>query len=285
MPDFPIVDTHVHLWHPKALRYPWLEGVPSLNKPFLLKDYQAACGGVNVEAMAFVQCDAHPDDGLKEADWVASLAKEDGRLKGIVAWAPLEKGEGARPTLEQLAKNPLVKGVRRLIQSEALDFCIQPNFIKGVQMLEAFDYSFDICIFHPQLANVIQLVKRCPNIPFILDHIGKPDIKNQVFEPWKQEIKKLSEWPNVCCKISGLVTEADHAKWTPGDLQPYIDHVIAYFGFDRVIYGSDWPVSTLATEYPKWVETLEQAVSGCTQRELRKLFRENATRFYRLARS
>ena len=157
--------------------------------------------------------------------------------------------------MEKLAEDTLVKGIRRLIQGENVDFCIQPNFINGVKTLARYGLSFDICIFHPQLANAIRLVEQCPNIQFILDHIGKPDIKNQLFEPWKQEIKTLADFPNVYCKISGLVTEADHENWTAADLQPYIEHVIECFGFDRVIYGSDWPVSTLASDYPRWVQT------------------------------
>ncbi len=282
MQNFPIVDTHVHLWHPKVLRYPWLENVPFLNRPYLLADYRNACGTINVEAMVFVQCDAHPEDGLKETEWVTSLAKEDPRLKGIVAWAPLEKGDAAQPFLEKLADNPLVKGVRRLIQSESLEFCVQPDFIKGVQMLENYGLNFDICIFHPQLANTIQFVKQCPDVQFILDHIGKPGIKGQIFEPWKREIKVLSEFPNVFCKISGLVTEADFEKWRPTDLKPYIDHVIECFGWERIIYGSDWPVAAQATDYPRWVNTLKWAVSGCSDDELKKLFHDNAVRFYRL---
>jgi L-fuconolactonase len=154
--------------------------------------------------------------------------------------------------------------------------------VNGVKTLSRYGLSFDLCIFHPQLANTIRLVEQCPHVQFILDHIGKPDIKNQLFDPWKQEIQTLASFPNVHCKISGLVTEADLEAWTPADLQPYIEHIIACFGFDRVIYGSDWPVSTQASEYPRWVQTLKDAVSGCSSEELQNLFRDNAIRFYRL---
>lgn len=282
MANFPIVDTHVHLWHPKQLRYPWLKQVPLLNRPFLLKDYNAAIGDLEVASMVFVQCDTHPDDGLKETSWVTSLAARDPRIRGIVAWAPLEVGNCVAAFIEKLAEESLVKGIRRLIQGESVDFCIQPNFIDGVKTLSRHRLSFDLCIFHPQLANAIRLVEQCPDVQFILDHIGKPDIKNQLFEPWKQEIKVLADFPNVHCKISGVVTEADHENWSLDDVQPYIDHVIACFGFDRVIYGSDWPVSTLATDYRRWVETLQESVSGCSPEELRKLFHDNAVRFYKL---
>ena len=177
MEKFPIVDTHVHLWHPEQLRYPWLTEVPTLNRPYLLKDYIAASGELEIESIVFVQCDTHPDDGLKETAWVTSLAAVDPRIQGIVAWAPLEEGTQVAPFVEKLAENRLVKGIRRLIQSESVDFCVQPDFVSGVKTLSRYGLSFDICIFHPQLANAIRLVEQCPHVQFILDHIGKPDIK------------------------------------------------------------------------------------------------------------
>jgi len=283
MIPFPIVDTHLHLWDPGNLRYPWLDGNALLNKPYLLADYRRACGPVQVEKMVFLQCECDFSQFQQEADWVTSLAQQDPRIAGIVPWAPLEKGDAARPALEKLAENPLIKGARRIIQFEPdIEFCLQPNFVKGVQALAAYNFSFDICIFHPQLANTIKMVQQCPNVKFILDHIGKPDIKNHLLDPWRAEIKQLASLPNVWCKVSGLVTEADHQHWTKEDLKPYIDHVIASFGFDRVMYGGDWPVAYQATEYPRWVETLEWAVSGCSETELRKLFHDNAVGFYKL---
>ncbi len=282
MEDFRIVDTHVHLWHPRQFRYPWLSELPALNSPYLLKDYTVAHGELAIEAMVLVQCDTHPDDSLKETAWFTSLAPVDARIQGIVAWAPLEEGKDVTPFIEKLAENPLVKGIRRLLQSESIDFCIQPDFVDGVKALADYRLNFDICIFHPQLANTLRLVEKCPDVQFILDHVGKPDIKNQLFEPWMQEIRTLSDFPNVHCKISGLVTEADYGQWKPAELQPYIEHVIDCFSFERIIYGSDWPVSTQACDYSRWVHTLKAAVAGCSSGELNKLFRENAIKFYRL---
>lgn len=284
MPAFPIIDTHLHLWDPGYLRYSWLDGNALLNKPYLLADYRKACGAVQVEKMVFLQCEVDFALFREEAAWVTSLAKQDPRIAGIVPWAPLEKGDAARADLEALlAANPLIKGIRRIIQFEPeIDFCLRPDFVKGVQALADYGLSFDICISHIQMANTIKLVAQCPNVHFILDHIGKPDIRQQIFEPWKREIRTLAQFPNVCCKVSGLVTEADHKAWTKEDLKPYIDHVIDSFGFDRVIFGGDWPVAYQATEYPRWVETLEWAVAGCSERELYKLFHDNAQAFYRL---
>ena len=285
MPNFPIVDTHLHVWDPGNLRYPWLDDIPFLNKPYLLDGYRRACGPVAVERMVFVQAECDFSQYKEEANWVTSLVKTDSRLQGIVPWAPLEKGEAVRPELETLASNRLIKGIRRIIQFEAdPEFCLRPDFIAGVQLLAVLNLHFEICISHTQMENTLKLVRRCPDVRFILDHIGKPDIKNHVMDPWRDHIRQLSEIPNVWCKISGLVTEADHETWTPNDLKPYIHHVVECFGFDRIMYGGDWPVAFQATEYPRWVSALEWAVTGCSDDELRKLFRENAIDFYRLPR-
>lgn len=283
MPAFPIVDTHVHVWDPGHLRYAWLDDNELLNKPYLLSEYRAACGSVEVEKMVFVQAEVDVAQFQEEAEWVASLAKGDPRLQGIVAWAPLENGDAARPALEKLAATPLVKGIRRIIQFEPdLEFCLRPDFVAGVRALPDYGLTFDICIAHVHLANTPRLVEQCPEVTFILDHIGKPDIAARLMVPWKTELRQLAGHPNVWCKMSGLVTEADHDSWQAGDLQPYIDAVVDGFGFDRVMYGGDWPVAFQATEYPRWVETLERAVEGCSEMELRQLFRDNALAFYRL---
>ncbi|MFQ5972428.1 MAG: amidohydrolase family protein [Alphaproteobacteria bacterium] len=284
MVSFPIVDTHLHIWDTRVLDYPWLAEQPALNRPFLPRDYDIARGEVAVDKMVFLECDVEPTRYLDEADWVAAEAREDHRIEGMVAHAPLEKGAAVEPDLERLRDHAILRGVRRLIQQESdPEFCLRPDFIAAIKLLPKFDLSFDICIYHPQLASVVELVRRCPEVRFILDHVGKPNIKDGVLEPWRAEIGELAAMPNVHCKVSGMVTEADHESWTRDDLRPYIDHVIECFGFDRVVYGGDWPVSTLATTYPRWVETLEWAVSGSSEEELRKLFRDNAIRFYRLS--
>jgi L-fuconolactonase len=283
MPNFAIVDTHVHLWDTGRLRYPWLSGVPSLNKPHLLADYRQACGPVEVAKMVFVQCDCDPAQSQQEAEWVTDLAREDSRIRGIVARVSLEQGESAEPAIAKLAALPLVKGVRRLIQGEAdPEFSIRPDFVRGVQLLHRHGLSFDLCLKQPQLANAIKLVRQCPDVNFVLDHIGKPDIKGRQLDAWRAEIRELAQLGNVWCKLSGMVTEADHANWKPADLRPYIDNVIACFGFKRVMFGSDWPVSTLATDYPRWVTTVDEALRGCTTDEMQQLYVRNAETFYRV---
>jgi L-fuconolactonase len=282
MINFPIIDTHVHLWDIQKLRYPWLSNIPVLNRNFLLPDYNKACGPVQVEKIVFMQCECDPAQYREEVAWVSRLAtEEDGRIKGIVSWAPLEKGEAARPEVEALAQNKLVKGLRRIIQfEEDLAFCLRPDFIAGVRMLPEYNLTFDICISHIHTKNTLRFVEQCPDVRFILDHIGKPDIKGRQLEPWRADIRELSRLENVFCKVSSLATEADHQNWTIEDLRPYVDHIFDCFGFDRTIFAGDWPVSSQAAAYPVCVETLEQLIAGCSHQDLVKLFHDNAVKFY-----
>jgi len=283
MPNFPIVDTHLHLWDLGRLRYPWLAGAPAINRNHLIGEYRTACGPIAVAKMVFLQCECDPAQFQEEADWVTEVARIDPRLRGIVPWAPLEKGDAAEADLARLAANPLIKGIRRIIQFEAdPEFCLQPGFVRGVQLLPRHGLSFDLCINHRQLANTIRLVRQCPNVRFILDHIGKPDIKGQVLDPWRAELRELASHPNVWCKLSGLANEADMAAWTPADLAPYVSHVIDCFGFARTTFGGDWPVATLATDYPRWVQTVDDALRGCSPDELHRLYVRNAEAFYRV---
>lgn len=279
----PLVDSHVHLWDPRRLRYPWLDGIPALNRPFLPADFRSACGPVAVEKAVFVECGCSARQHLDEVGWITQLARREPRLGGIVAAVGLEQGAKARVALATLARNPLVKGVRRSLQGEADPaFCLRPEFVDGVKVLAESGYSFDLCIVHDQLPAVTRLVRQCPEIRFVLDHAGKPPIREQRVEPWRKDLRMLAALPNVWCKLSGLVTEADHKHWTLDHLQPYIAHVVDCFGFDRVMFGGDWPVSTLVTDYPRWVETLGRAVAGATAGDLKKLFHDNARRFYHL---
>ena len=283
MPSFPIVDTHLHIWDLSRIRYPWLAGVPKLNKSHLIEDYRRACGGVAVAKMVFVQCECDPVQFQQEAEWVTEIARTEPRIRGIVAWAPLEKGDAAEADLARLAANPLVKGIRRIIQFEPdITFCLRPEFVRGVQLLHAHGLSFDLCINHLQLSNTIKLVRQCPDVRFVLDHIGKPDIKSGRLDPWREELRELARMHNVWCKLSGLVTEADHTKWTVADLRPYIDHVIECFGVGRVMFGGDWPVSTQATTYPRWVATVDEVLQGCAPEERRKVYVATAEMFYRV---
>jgi L-fuconolactonase len=283
MLDFEIVDTHLHFWDINRFRYPWLDDIPFLNKSFAIEDYKKACGTVKVAKMIFVQCECEPSQHLDELAWVTETAKIENRIKGIVPWAPLEKGNGVEDELAGMRKNPLVKGIRRIIQFEPdLEFCLKPDFIAGVKLLPKYGLTFDVTINYRHNKNVIKFLEKIPDVHCILDHIGKPNIKGNSPDPWRSEIRQLAQFPNLVCKVSSLATEADHKNWTIEDLRPYVDTIFEAFGFDRVIFAGDWPVSSLAAAYPVCVETLLELVKGATHEELYKLFRTNAEKFYRV---
>jgi L-fuconolactonase len=284
VPDFPIVDAHLHLWDPSHFRMSWLDGNAVLNQTYDLAEYGQHTTGVDIASMVYLQVEVEPAYGLLEAQWVADRAQADDRIQAIVAWAPLEFGEQARAYLDALvAISPRIKGVRRLIQSEPDDdFCVQPRFIRGVRMLAEYGLSFDLCILHRHLPNTIRLVSQCPNVSFILDHIGKPNIKAHVLDPWRGQLRELAAFPNVSCKLSGMVTEADHQRWTPADLAPYAEHVVESFGEDRIVFGGDWPVAFQAATYPRWVATLDELTAGLSTTAKHKLWSDNARHFYRI---
>jgi L-fuconolactonase len=284
MPAFPIIDAHVHIYDPGAVDYPWMPSVPLLNKPHLPADYDRLTTGVDVEAMVFVEVDAARGSHLKEAEWISRLAKTEKRIKAVVASAPMDLGVGVEKDLERLASLPLVRGVRQLIQSHAAEpgWCLRDGFVAAVKLLPKYHLSFDLCLYHPQLSDVIALVRRCPEVRFVLDHIAKPGIKSGLTEPWRRELLELSRFENVWCKISGVATEADHDSWTEAQLTPYIQHAIACFDFGRVMFGGDWPVSELATSYSRWVQLVDDVVARVSADEQQALYRGNATRFYGL---
>lgn len=282
-PPFPIVDTHVHFWDPKHLRYTWLDKSELLNRPYLPADYLAGAAPVEVGKIVFVQAACEKSQAMDEVAWVSELAKEEPRIQGIVADAPLEEGEAVAPTLERLAANPLVKGVRRLIQGEEdLEFCLSPGFVQGTQLLERVGLRFDMGVRRDQLPGITELARRCPGVRFMLCHIGVPDILNRQLDPWRDHIRAMAQLPNVWCKLSGVATAADRENWKPNDLKPAIDHVLDCFGFERTAFGSDWPVMLSATTLPRWVDAVMTVTHGCSGDELKRLFVGTATEHYSL---
>ena len=224
MPSFPIVDSHVHLYDPAHLRYSWLGNVPKINRRYDLADFDRCRDGVEVDKIVFAEVWVDPGLHLEEAAWVQDLADNDPRLAGMVAHAPLEKGPAVEADLEKLKRFRITKGIRRLIEIE-MDprICLEPGFLDALRLLPKHGLTFDICVKHWQLAFGLELVKRCPDVSFVLDHIGKPGIKHGMWEPWKTQIRELSRMPNIVVKVSGVVTEADHQGWTKDQVKPYVD--------------------------------------------------------------
>jgi L-fuconolactonase len=283
MPDFPIIDSHVHLYDVTRLSYSWLRTVPRIAGTHSLAELDVAKADVAVDGIVFAEVAADPGQHVKEAAFVQELADADARLCGMVAHAPVEKGAAVAADIAELWRFGTLRGVRRLIETEHdPGFCLEPGFVEGVRTVGRHGLTFDICIKHFAMAYALELVRRCPDVQFVLDHIGKPGIKYGMREPWWGQIRQLAALPNVVVKLSGVVTEADHAAWTEADIVPYVSHAIEHFGFDRVMYGSDWPVSDLTHNYPTWVAILDRIVGGASEAELRKLYRGTAARVYRL---
>ena len=283
MNPIPMVDSHVHFWDPTSLQYPWLKTLPPLNRAYLPHEYSVDVAKANVNKMVFVECGCDTAQALNEVKWVSDLALSESRLCGIVARAPLERGASVRRELAALIQYPLVKGVRRNFEDEAdLNFCLRPNFIAGVRELAQFNLSLDICVRHTQLPAVIQLVSECPEVQFVLDHCGKPDIGDQILDPWRQHVTSLAKLPNVFCKISGLLTEAKQKQWVPEHFVPYVNHVLESFGTDRVMVGGDWPVINLGGHYSQWCDVLQYCLGAVDDRSLKQLYQTNAEKFYRL---
>lgn len=283
MPSFALIDAHVHYYDPSRLSYPWLDNVPAIKGTYLPADFSRATQGIAIDKQVFVEVDVAPGQGLAEARFVADLATLEPRIQGIVASAAIERGAAVNEELDRLQEVSLLRGVRRLIQYHpSADYCLQPAFIEGVQQLARRNLSFDICIRHQQLACATELVRRCPDVRFVLDHIAKPGIAAGLRDPWWQQLRAIAELPNVVCKVTGVVTEADPQRWTLEHIQPYIEHSIECFGFDRVLFASDWPVLDLASAYPAWVGIMDGLLAGCSASEQQRFYRDNAIATYRL---
>ncbi len=283
-PISPIVDAHVHLWDPGQERIPWLDGNALLNRRYDVAAYQEHTASTAINHVVYVQVDVVPADAFREVAWVLAQAAEDPRLGAIVAWAPLEDGDRVRAHLRNLRALDLrVVGVRRNIQAEPDPaFCLRPGFVQGVHLLAEYELSCDLCLTHHQLPSAIALARQCPETTFILDHLGKPAIAAGWLDPWREHLAALATLPNVACKVSGLVTEANHARWTSADLAPYVAHALAVFGEDRVLFGGDWPVVLLASSYQRWVDTLDELTAHLSVDARRRLWAGNARRLYRL---
>jgi L-fuconolactonase len=289
MPNFPIIDTHLHIWDFDRLNYSAFEGHPLFGKSYQIEDYQRDCGDLQIEAMVFLECyaDFTPTGGqyIEEIEFVEDSAKRDPRIRGIVPMAPLEWGAGVEPILAQMkANHPTVKGIRRIVEFDAdpRALTLSDKFIEGVNLLHKFDYHFEINVNYTQMDIVREFVRHIPDVPMILDHCGKPGIAAGAIEQYRADVAELSRHPNLWIKLSDLPVEADHQSWTEEDLRPYIDATIDAFGFERTIYAGDYPVCLQATSLSRWVDVLDNALHGATTAELHNFYRNNANQFYRL---
>jgi predicted TIM-barrel fold metal-dependent hydrolase len=277
-----IVDTHQHLWDPDRFRYTWLQSVPSLNRPFRMPDYLETTQGLNVMKSVHMEADVDEPFMLDETRYLLALAEEpDNPLAGVVACARPEKDDFTS-YLDKIAGHLKLKGIRRVLHTQPDDLGQGRTFIQNISRLEGYGLSCDLCVLARQLPIAINLVSRCQGVMFILDHCGVPLVKERILDPWRSHIAELAKFPNVYCKVSGLVAYADPARWKEDDLRPYVEQVISCFGWDRVLFGSDWPVCTLSASYRQWVEALHSLTRKAGAANQKKLFYDNAIRVYRL---
>lgn len=278
-----IVDTHQHLWDLDKFRYPWVSSQPSLNRSFRMNDYLAATSELNIVQSVHVEANVDQPSMLDETRYVLALADEPGNpLQGVVACACPENKD-FRQYIEKIARHPKLKGIRRVLHTEPDELGQGATFQDNVRTLSQYGLSFDICVLERQLPIAIQLVASCPDVPFILDHCGVPRVKEKKLDPWRKQIADIARYPNLVCKISGVVAYADPRNWAADDLRPYIEHVIECFGWDRVMFGSDWPVCTLSASYKQWVDALHSITQSAGVENENKLFHGNAIRVYRLS--
>ncbi|MFT4091471.1 MAG: amidohydrolase family protein [Asticcacaulis sp.] len=276
-----IVDTHAHFWDVEAIDYPWIEAGSPFARSFHLEDYQRVTEGLPVERMVFVECDAHARHSFKEAQWVSDMVAREPRIQAIVARVSLMDA-GVAQTMAAVTSLPLVRGVRDNIQNNPAGFALQAPFVKGVQEVHRRGLHFELCLKHHQLGETIELVRQCPEGQFVLDHCAKPDIAGGQREPWAAQMRELAALPNVVCKISGLVTEADWQNWVAHEVLWYAQVAADAFGPDRIMYGSDWPVSEVAGGYMGWFRLAQALAVNWSEDERDRFFRRNAERVYRL---
>lgn len=276
-----IVDTHLHLWNPQKFRYPWLADFPTLQGTRSLAAYHRE-GGSALTASVFVEADAHPEDREAEANWAADLAEDPhNRIVGVIAGLQPESPSFPE-AIERLAQRAIIKGIRRVLHNQADELSRQPLFRENLRRLAAFGFSFDLCVLERQLPLAIELVEACPEVRFIIDHGGIPDIAAATPANWKAQISQLAERSNVSCKISGLLLYANAERRSAVGIQEWFEHLISTFGWDRVVWGGDWPVCELAVPLADWITVTKELLAQASSSEQEKLISQNAKRIYRL---
>jgi L-fuconolactonase len=274
-----VIDAHQHFWRYNPTEFGWIgDSMSAIRRDFLPDDLRAGAKAAGVDGVVSVQA----RQTVEETLWLLDLAEEDELIRGVVGWMPLDSADLSKE-LEKVAHRRKLRGVRHVLQDEADNqYMLGEDFGRGISLLRRFDLRYDLLIFERQLPLAIRLVDRHPTQPFILDHMGKPKIKSAELEPWASNMRELAKRPNVWCKVSGMVTEADWRAWTPPVLRPYFDSALEAFGPKRLMIGTDWPVCLLACPYQRWIETVRQWAESLTEGEQADLFQNAAIQAYGL---
>lgn len=274
-----LIDAHHHLWEYNDRDYVWMSGeMSSLRRDFLVPELEAVMRDAGVDGTVVVQA----RQSTQETEWLLGLAERKPFILGVVGWVPLCAPEAARE-LDQFALRPKLKAVRHVLHDEPDDlYMLRNEFNRGVALLADRHLAYDILIFERHLSQTIEFVDRHPRQVFVLDHIAKPRIKEGALSSWKENLRELARRQNVYCKVSGMATEADWKNWNAGQLKPYFDVVLSAFGVHRLMFGSDWPVLTLAGDYNRWANTFRSFIAELSTDEQESICSRTAKIVYRL---
>lgn len=272
------IDAHQHFWKYSEAEYPWIGKGTPLQRDWLPADLEREAAKVHIDGCVAVQA----RQSLDESRWLLKLASESPFIKGVVGWADLQS-EKVEEDLASLSKDKKFSGVRHVVQSESADFMLKPEFLRGLGKLKQFNLAYDLLLFPKHLPSAVKIAEQLPEQAFVLDHIAKPMIRAGLLQPWQEDIQRLAKHKNVSCKISGMVTEAKHKGWKKEDFRPYLDVVMAAFGEDRVMFGSDWPVCLLAASYEEVHGLVADYFNQFSAETRAKFFGGNAAKFYRLS--
>jgi L-fuconolactonase len=272
------IDSHQHFWIFDPERDSWITPEMSvIQRNFLPQDLEPVLEENGIDGCVSVQA----DQSDSETEFLLQLADANDFIKGVVGWVDL-KSEGLYDKLEKYSLFEKMKGFRHVAQGQPEGFLLQSDFVKGVGQLAAFDFTYDILIYANQLKEAYDFAKQLPNVRFVLDHMAKPDIANGEIQSWAADITKLSELPNISCKVSGMVTEAKWNKWQNADFRPYLDVVFEAFGTKRIMFGSDWPVCLVSSPYDSMKGLVEGYIENLSDQEKQDVMGSNAASFYNL---
>jgi L-fuconolactonase len=273
------IDSHQHFWHYGPDEYGWIDdSMSSLRRDFLPGDLEPELAAAGFDGCIAVQV----RQTSEETRWLLELADSFPFILGVIGWVDL-RANNVREQLEQFAANPRFLGVRHIVQSEPDDrFLLQPEFLRGVASLSEFDLSYDILIYARHIPAAAEFVQQFPRQRFVLDHMAKPLIKSGSRDPWTRDIRELAKFPNVFCKMSGLVTEADWQSWKPDHMAPYLEVAMECFGPDRLMIGSDWPVCRVAASYSQVMNLVIEFLGKYPESVRKAVLGETAMRFWKL---
>lgn len=274
-----MIDAHQHFWQVGRFDYPWMMSDNAvLYRDYLPAKLEPVLKQKGVSKTVLVQA----SNSVEESRWLLSLAEENAFIAGVVGWVDLMSLETASQ-LEELTANPKFKGVRHLVESEPDDdWLVRSEVLSNIKLLSAFNRSFDLLVHTRHLKRAQVVADQNPDLALVIDHMAKPPIARGEFDEWSRELRPLAAFPNVYCKLSGLVTEANWTNWTPDDLRPYVDYALELFGPERLMFGSDHPVCLLAASYEQVLESFQELLKDLTGAEHEQVFGGNAARFYRL---